>query len=67
MLSATLLLGSKRADLGDAVGMEMRNTTLNTVVWSAYGLNEFRPAGGPKWVSAKFNAIAKLLTGVTRD
>jgi hypothetical protein len=54
-------------DLGDAVGMEMRNTTLNTVVRSAYGLNEFRPTGGPKWVFAKFNVIAKLPTGVTRD
>jgi hypothetical protein len=49
-------------------GMEMRNTTLNTLVRSAYGLNEFQLVGGPKWAgSAKFNVVAKMPTGATRD
>ncbi len=49
-------------------GMEMRNTTLNTLVRSAYGLNEFQLVGGPKWAgSAKFNIVAKMPTGTTRD
>jgi uncharacterized protein (TIGR03435 family) len=49
-------------------GMEMRNTTLNTLVRSAYGLNEFQLAGGPKWAgSTKFNVVAKMPTGATRD
>jgi uncharacterized protein (TIGR03435 family) len=49
-------------------GMEMRNTTLNTLVRSAYGLNEFQLAGGPKWAgSAKFNVVAKLPAGATQD
>jgi uncharacterized protein (TIGR03435 family) len=49
-------------------GMEMRNTTLNTLVRGAYGLNEFQLAGGPKWAgSAKFNVVAKMPEGATRD
>src|SRR5580658_6214074 len=49
-------------------GMEMSNTTLNTLVRSAYGLNEFQLLGGPKWAgSAKFNVVAKMPTGATRD
>jgi len=49
-------------------GMEMRNTTLNTLVRSAYGLNEFQLVGGPKWAgSAKFNVVAKIPMGTTRD
>jgi len=43
-------------------GLEMRNTTLNTLVRSAYGLNEFQLAGGPKWVgSMKFNVLMSSL------
>jgi uncharacterized protein (TIGR03435 family) len=49
-------------------GMEMRNTTLNTLVRSAYGLNEFQLVGGPKWAaSAKFNVVAKMPPGATHD
>jgi uncharacterized protein (TIGR03435 family) len=49
-------------------GMEMTNTTLNTLVRSAYVLNEFQLVGGPKWAgSAKFNVVAKMPTGATRD
>ncbi len=49
-------------------GMEMRNTTLNTLVRSAYGLNEFQLAGGPKWAgSTKFNVVAKAPAGASRD
>lgn len=49
-------------------GMEMRNTTLNTLVRSAYGLNEFQLAGGPKWAgSTKFNVVAKAPAGAARD
>lgn len=48
--------------------MEMRNTTLNTLVRSAYGLNEFQLVGGPKWAgSAKFNVVAKMPAGATRE
>ena len=49
-------------------GMEMTNTTLNTLVRGAYGLNEFQLAGGPKWAgSAKFDVVAKMPAGTTRD
>lgn len=48
--------------------MEMSNTTLNTLVRSAYGLNEFQLAGGPKWASsARFNVVAKFPADATRD
>ena len=48
--------------------IEMRNTTLNTLVRSAYGLNEFQLVGGPKWAgSARFNVIAKMPAGAKRD
>lgn len=39
--------------------MEMRNTTLNTLVRSAYSLNQFQLVGGPKWADTErfvFNA-----------
>jgi len=40
---------------------EMRNTTLNTLVRNAFGLNEFQLLGGPKWAgSARFNMVAKI-------
>jgi uncharacterized protein (TIGR03435 family) len=48
--------------------MEMRNTTLNTLVRSAYSLNEFQLVGGPKWAgSAKFNVVAKVPAGAARE
>ncbi len=49
-------------------GMEMRNTTLRTLVRSAYGLNEHQLEGGPKWMdSARFTIVAKLPAGASRD
>jgi uncharacterized protein (TIGR03435 family) len=49
-------------------GMEMHNTTLNTLVRSAYGLNEFQLYGGPKWVNtAKFDVIAKYPVGAANE
>ena len=33
--------------------MEMRNTTLITLVRSAYDLNEFQVSGGPKWADTE--------------
>jgi uncharacterized protein (TIGR03435 family) len=49
-------------------GMQMRNTTLKTLVRSAYQLNEYQIEGGPKWMdSAKFTIDAKLPAGTARD
>ena len=49
-------------------GMEMRNTTLKSLVLSSYRLNEFQLEGGPKWMdSAVFNIDAKLPAGAPRD
>jgi uncharacterized protein (TIGR03435 family) len=49
---------------GTPGGMEMRNTTLNTLVRSAYNLNEFQLVGGPKWAgSAKFDVVGKFPQG----
>jgi uncharacterized protein (TIGR03435 family) len=44
--------------------VDKRSSTLNTLVRSAYGLNEFQLVGGPKWAgSAKFNVVAKIKNG----
>jgi uncharacterized protein (TIGR03435 family) len=49
-------------------GLQMRNTTLKTLVRSAYQLNEYQLDGGPKWIdSQRFNIDAKLPAGVARD
>jgi uncharacterized protein (TIGR03435 family) len=49
-------------------GMEMRNTTLNTLVRSAYNLNEFQLIGGPKWAgSARFVVVGKFPKDATRE
>jgi uncharacterized protein (TIGR03435 family) len=46
----------------------MRNTTLKSLVMSAYQLNEYQIAGGPKWMdSAKFNIDAKLPAGALQE
>ncbi len=48
--------------------LEMRNTTLNNLIRSAYRLNEFQLEGGPGWAdSAKFTIEAKLPAGGPRD
>jgi len=48
--------------------LEMRNTTLNNLVRSAYRLNEYQLEGGPKWMdSTKFNVDAKFPAGVPRE
>jgi uncharacterized protein (TIGR03435 family) len=48
--------------------MEMKNTTLRSLIMSAYGLNEFQLAGLPKWSdSAKFNVVATVPAGAARD
>jgi uncharacterized protein (TIGR03435 family) len=49
-------------------GLEMRNSTLKTLVLGAYGLNEYQLEGGPKWLdSDRFTINAKLPAGVPRD
>jgi uncharacterized protein (TIGR03435 family) len=53
---------------GTPNSMEMRNTTLATLVRSAYGLNEFQLAGGPKWVdSERFIVNVKFPASATRE
>ena len=53
---------------GTANSMEMKNTTLATLVRSAYDLNEFQLTGGPKWKdTAKFDVVAKMPAGAPRD
>lgn len=53
---------------GTPGGMEMHNTTLNNLVRSAYGLNEFQLYGGPKWVdAAKFDIVARYPHGATDE
>jgi uncharacterized protein (TIGR03435 family) len=48
--------------------MEMKNTTLRTLIRNAYDLNEFQLVGLPKWSdSAKFNIVATLPAGAARD
>jgi uncharacterized protein (TIGR03435 family) len=52
---------------GTPGSMEMRNATLKTLVRSAYGLNEYQVAGGPKWLdSARFTVNAKFPAGTPR-
>jgi uncharacterized protein (TIGR03435 family) len=49
-------------------GMQIRNTTLKTLVRGAYQLNEYQLEGGPKWAdSERFHIDAKLPAGVSRD
>jgi uncharacterized protein (TIGR03435 family) len=49
-------------------GMQMRNTTLDTLVRGAYGLNQFQLSGGPKWTgTARFHVDAKLPSGANRE
>lgn len=61
------------ASLGSSWGtppgrLVMRNTTLKSLVMSAYQLNEYQIAGGPKWMdSAKFNIDAKLPAGALQE
>ena len=44
--------------------LEMKNTTLNNLVRSAYRLNEYQLEGGPKWANeTKFHVLAKLPEG----
>jgi uncharacterized protein (TIGR03435 family) len=53
---------------GTPGGMEMRNTTLNTLIRSAYQLNEFQLVGGPKWAgSAKFVVVGRFPKGASYD
>lgn len=53
---------------GTPGGMEMHNTTLNTLVRSAYNLNEYQLVGGPKWAgSARFDVVGRFPKGAKRD
>jgi uncharacterized protein (TIGR03435 family) len=48
--------------------MEMKNTTLRSLIMSAYGLNEFQLVGLPRWSeSTKFDVIATLPAGAASD
>jgi uncharacterized protein (TIGR03435 family) len=48
--------------------MEMRNTTLITLVRSAYDLNEFQVSGGPKWADTeRFIVNVKYPATSTRE
>jgi uncharacterized protein (TIGR03435 family) len=48
--------------------LEMRNTTLANLIFSAYRLKLYQLEGGPKWMhTQRFHVDAKLPAGVPRD